>query len=83
MAGCGIPSGMRRIQPLLHCIKLWPQGKFTGARNIGFKNHAQTFFPLNTEYHRDSAWAHFLHHGYIRDYKHTIDEHANEEGLAL
>ena len=59
------------------------QGNFVGARNIGFKDHAQTFFPIDTEYYGDSAWAPFLHHGYLRDYRHTMEELDDEEGLAL
>jgi hypothetical protein len=46
-------------------------------------DHAQTFFPIDTEYHRDSAWVPFLHHGYLRDYRHTMEELDDEEGLAL
>ena len=59
------------------------QGKFPGARNISFKDHTQTFFPINTTHYGDSAWAPFLHHGYIRDYRQTMEELDDEEGLAL
>ena len=59
------------------------QSKFTGAHNIGFKDHTQTFFHLNTKYYGDSAWAPFLHYEYLNNYKHTMEEHDDDEGLAL
>ena len=43
----------------------------------------QTFFLFNTEYYGDSTWAPFLCHGYLKDYKHTMEELEDEEGLAL